>query len=244
MTALKALAAQLLAWLLVAGGCLAFGLPLRPSVPLAALQGAVAAALGRLLGQPRWWLAIHLAFSPALVAALRLELPPAAPLAVLALLVVVFWTTFRGEVPLFLSSRGVADAVLGLLPPRAGLRVVDLGCGSGGLLLRLARARPDARFLGIEHAPLPWLLARWRGRGLANLELRRGDLWRAPLAEADVVFVFLSPSVMPRLWRRAHEEMRPGSLLVSSSFPAPGAAPERVVEADGRRRTALYCYRL
>lgn len=244
MAALKALAAQLLAWLLVAAGCIALGRPLAPSLLLVALQGALAASIGILLKSERWWIAIHLAFSPALFAALRLDLPPTFPLAVLAGLTFVFWTTFRGEVPLFLSSRATADALLPLLPQHAGLQVVDLGAGTGGLLRRLAQARPDARFTGIEHAPLPYLAARLNARGLGNLVIERSDLWRRPLAGQDVVFTFLSPRVMPRLWEKARAEMRPGSLLVSSSFPVPDTPPEQVVEVADWRGTRLYCYRM
>ena len=244
MTAFKALAAQVLAWVMVAAGCIAIGRPFTPSLSLATIQGALAAGIGVLLGSERWWVAIHLVFSPALVAALRLDLPPAVPLAVLAGLTFVFWTTFRGEVPLFLSSRATADALLGLLPSRPGLSVVDLGAGTGGLLRRLALARPEAHFTGIEHAPLPYLAARLNARGLANLAIRRSDLWREPLGEQDAVFVFLSPSVMPRLWEKARAEMRPGSLLVSSSFPVPDIVPEKVVEVADRRGTRLYCYRM
>lgn len=244
MTAFKALAAQLLAWVLVAAGCIVFGRPLAASLPLALVQGILAAAIGALLKSERWWIVIHLAFSPALVAALRLDLPPAVPLAVLAGLTFVFWTTFRGEVPLFLSSRADADALLGLLPQTAGLRFIDLGAGTGGLLRRLALARPDVRFTGIEHAPLPWLAARLNARGLANVAIRRCDLWRESLAGQDVVFVFLSPRVMPRLWQKARAEMRPGTLLVSSSFPVPDVAPQQLIEVAGRRGTRLYCYRM
>lgn len=244
MSALKALAAQLLAWLLVAAGCVVSGRPLAPSLPIAAVQGILAAGIGALMRSERWWIAIHLVFSPALVAALRLDLPPAVPLAVLAGLTFVFWTTFRGEVPLFLSSRATAEALLALLPQRADLQVVDLGAGTGGLLRRLALARPDARFTGIEHAPLPYLAARLNAHGLGNLVIERSDLWRRPLAGQDVVFTFLSPRVMPRLWQKARAEMRPGTLLVSSSFPVPDIAPERVIEVADRRGTQLYCYRM
>ncbi|MBM3391350.1 MAG: methyltransferase type 12 [Betaproteobacteria bacterium] len=244
MSALKALAAQFLAWVLAGAGYLALGLPLTASLPLAVVQGILAASLGALLRAEPWWIPIHLIFSPALVLALRLDLPPGLYLAVLAGLTFVFWTTFRGEVPLFLSSRAVAEALLGLLPQHAGLRVIDLGAGSGGLLRRLARARPEARFTGIEHAPLPYFLARLNARGLVNLVIRRSDLWREPLHGTDVVFVFLSPRVMPRLWEKTRAEMRPGALLVSSSFPVPEAEPERVVEVADRRGTKLYCYRM
>lgn len=244
MPALKALAAQLLAWGVLLAARAALGLPPAATLPLAALQGLLAAGIAVLQRAERWWLAIHLVFSPALLAALRLELPPAVPLAVLAALTFVFWTTFRGEVPLFLSSRAAADALAGLLPAQPGLRVIDLGAGTGALLCRLARARPQAHFTGIEHAPLPWLIARLRARTLPNVTIRRGDLWREPLGDQDLVYVFLSPRVMPRLWRKARAEMRPGSLLVSNGFPVPDVRPAAVIRAADGRGTRLYCYRM
>lgn len=211
---------------------------------MALLQGGLAAAIGALLKSARWWIPIHLLFSPALVAALRLELPPAFHLAVLAGLTLVFWTTFRGEVPLFLSSRATADALLGLMEGRFGLHVADLGAGTGHLLRRLAQSRPDARFTGVEHAPLPYLMARWNARGLTNLALERRDIWRRPLGDMDLVYAFLSPSVMPRLWQKARAEMQPGTLLVSSSFPVPDITPEQVIEVPDKRGTRLFCYRM
>jgi hypothetical protein len=244
LAALKALASQLIAWMLAGAGCVVFGQPLAPSLALAVLQGVLAAGIGALLRSERWWIAIHLLFSPALLAALRLDLPPSLYLAVLAGLTFVFWTTFRGEVPLFLSNRATAEAVLGLLPQTADLQVIDLGAGTGGLLRRLAQERPDARFTGVEHAPLPWLAGRMNARGLANLAIERGDIWRRPLDGQDVVYAFLSPRVMPRLWEKARAEMRPGTLLVSSSFPVPDVVPERVIEVPDRRGTRLFCYRM
>lgn len=244
MAALKAFASQLIAWMLAGAGWVALGQPLAPSLTLALFQGVLAAGVGALLKSERWWIAIHVLFSPALVAALRLDLPPSLYLAVLAGLTFVFWTTFRGEVPLFLSSRTTAEAVLGLLPRTAGLSVVDLGAGTGGLLRRLAQARPDVRFTGVEHAPLPWLAACLNARGLANLAIERSDLWRRPLGGQDVVYAFLSPRVMPRLWQKVRAEMRPGTLLISSSFPVPDVVPESVIEVPDRRGTRLFCYRM
>lgn len=244
MPALKALIAQLLAWMLAGMVFVGFGLPIALTLPLAAVQGGLAAGIGALLKSERWWLAIHLAFSPALVATLQLELPSAFPLAVLGGLTLVFWTTFRGEVPLFLSSRATAEALLALLPGQPGLRVMDLGAGTGRLLRHLAQSRPDARFVGVEHAPLPYLAARWNTRNLDNFNVERSDIWHRSLAEMDIVYAFLSPRVMPRLWQKAQAEMRPGTLLVSSSFPVPDAIPEQVIDVPDRRGTRLFCYRL
>ena len=217
--------------------------PLRSALPLALLQGAVAAAVAVWRGAPRWWWLIHAAFAPLLVLALRLPVPPLAWLAGFALLAAVFWRTDVSRVPLYLSNAATADALAALLP--AGpCRVVDLGCGHGGLLLRLAAARPDAAFTGVEHAPLPWLVGRLRAQRRANVGIRHGDLWRADLGAADVVYAFLSPAPMARLWAKACAELRPGALLVANSFPVPDVVPTRTVDVGDRRGTRLFVYRI
>lgn len=209
---------------------------------LAMLQGGIAAMIALRQRAPSWWLAIHLAFVPLLIFVQGLQLAPGWFLAGFVILLLLFWRTDKSRVPLYLSNRETTAAVLDLLPATP-CRLIDLGCGDGGLLARLARARPDCEFVGIEHAPLPWLFARLRAAALPNLMIRRADLWQVPLAGYDLVYAFLSPAPMARLWAKATEEMRPGALLVSNSFPVPEASAEFVVEVDDRRETRLFCYR-
>jgi len=209
---------------------------------LAAFQGGLAALVARGLQAPAWWLAIHLAFMPLVVAASGLDIAPGWYLGAFLVLLAVFWRTDRSRVPLYLSNRITADAVLELLPP-GPCRVLDLGCGDGALLRRLARSRPESRFLGIEHAPLPWAWARLAAAGSPNCEIRHGDFWRHPLSGFDLVYAFLSPAPMARLWQKARGEMAADALLVSNSFPVPGVAAEPVLELADRRATRLYCYR-
>ncbi len=242
---LKALAAQLIGALLVLAGVVWQPAVLDSSFAPLALgvsQGLAAAGASFLLRAEKWWLAIHLAFMPAVVGLSRLDIPPLWFFGAFVLLTLIYWSTFRSRVPLYLSNRLTTDAVLTQLPQRAGLCVMDLGAGTGGALRRLAEGRPDLSFTGIEHAPLPFLLAWLAGRRMHNCRVKRGDFWRQSLADCDVVYAFLSPVPMPRLWHKAREEMRAGSLLISNSFPVPGVQPQRIVEVADRRGTRLYCY--
>jgi SAM-dependent methyltransferase len=208
----------------------------------AALQGIVAALLSYRLNAPPWWLPIHLLFMPMAVVANTLPVPPLAWLAAFGLLLLVFWRTDRSRVPLYLTNNTAARALADLLPATPGT-VIDCGCGDGGLLRQLARLRPDCQFVGIEHAPLPWLWARIAALGEPNILIRYGDFWKQHLGLFDLVYVFLSPAPMPQFWEKAGAEMKPGALLVSNSFAVPGESPERVIEVEDRRRTRLYCYR-
>jgi len=172
----------------------------------------------------------------------ELHLPPLLWLGSFVLLFLVYWRTDTSQVPLYLSNSATGTALAQLIPAEPCF-VIDLGCGTGGLLCLMARLRPDCHFTGIEHAPIPYLIARWRSRKQDNIHIRHGDLWTVGLGACQLVYAFLSPVPMPRLWQKAQEEMVPGALLVSNSFEVPDVEPEQIIAVDDSRQTQLYCYR-
>lgn len=214
----------------------------------ALLQGATASLLALLFHAAAWWRVIHFLFAPALVLGVAAELPPQWCLAALLALAGVFWNSYRAQVPLYLSGKAAWREVARLLPSTGGVRVIDLGCGLGGLVAYLARMRPDARVDGVESAPLPflascvraWISGREGGGGSASILWR--DLWQVNLADYDVAHAYLSPVPMPLLWAKACREMRSGSLFLSHSFAVPGAEPLLVRPLP--RRGCLYVYRI
>jgi SAM-dependent methyltransferase len=130
--------------------------------------------------------------------------------------------------------------VAAVLPPDRPLLVIDIGSGLGGLVLDLARRRPESTFVGIELAPLPWLASALRAR-LAGSSARfvRGDYEHLDLGDYDAVFAYLSPAAMDGLWRKASAEMRPGSLLLSYEFDI-GAKPPDINIMPTGAGPALY----
>lgn len=216
-----------------------------PVYGLAIAQGVIAAIVTAAFGFSRPWIIGQLVAPPLLFLGNRLNVPDWVFPVILLLLVLLFWNVARHRVPLFLTNRQTYQAIEQLLPA-APVHVVDLGCGFGGLLRHIAKWRPDARVTGLETAPLPfavaWVLARLSG--CDNLEIRYRDIFNADLGDYDVVYCFLSPAPMPRLFEKARAEMKPGSLLISNSFTVPGTPPDDVVEVDDRRETELLIWRM
>lgn len=208
---------------------------------VALVQGGWAALLSWRAGLASWWRAIQLLFPPALLlarqAADALALPPGAFLAVFLFLLLLYWSTFRTQVPYYPSGRSVWEEVARQLPAGRPLRIVDIGSGLGGLVLELARRRPDCEVSGIELAPLPWLASSLRARLTgSHARFLRGDYENLNFGNYDAVFAYLSPAAMPALWRKAAAEMRPGSVLLSYEFAIAERAPDRrVVTPDSRK---------
>lgn len=232
-------ASFLLILLIMAGVAATIDTPV-PIALAALLQGGLAAMMSYWRGLARWWLFIQFLFPAAIVAAQLLHLPPTLYLAAFVFLLGLYWTTFRTQVPFYPSRPATWNAVAALLPQDRPVKFIDIGSGIGGLVLNLAGQRRDSEFIGIELAPLAWLISSLRARiGGGRGHFIRGDYTHLDLAQYDAVFAYLSPAAMPDLWRKANAEMRPGSLLLSYEFPIPSVPPQIVTQpvSDG---PALY----
>lgn len=222
-------------------------LSLVPSTSVAALvaaQAIGAALIGLLLRLRLIWLPVQLLLP------LGLVYGSAAPawiyLLAFAAIALVSWNAPSEKVPLYLTNRKTREA-LGRLVTESGARsFIDLGCGTGGVISSLKRRHPQLAVTGVETAPLVFALA-WlrllplRGIGVATVAYR--SLWKEDLSRYDIVYCFLSPAPMGKLYAKAKAEMKPGALLVSNSFKVPDVEPERIIELGDGRQTGLYIYR-
>lgn len=220
--------------------------------------GLIAAFFSHLTGQARWWLIIQLGFAPALVLMLNVDIPPGFFLAAFLIMLAVYWSTYQTQVPLYLSSDKVWAALEDLLPSPAGrgdrgeganFRFIDLGSGLGGVLTHLARVRPDGQYVGVESAPLPLFWSWLRCKPYRNCKVYWGSIWdeqlpACHLAQYDVVFAYLSPVPMERLWHKARAEMRPGTLLISSTFNIPEQTPAQTIQVDDLHHSTLLVWRM
>ena len=114
-----------------------------------------------------------------------------------------FWTVLLSVGPQVLTPRPdtelVVIAALERLDPAVPARILDLGVGSGAILLALLAERPAARGLGVDISEEALAVARENAANLglaARAALLRGD-WTAGLEPASFDLVVSNPPYIP-----------------------------------------------
>jgi hypothetical protein len=204
------------------------------------LQGFVAAIIGRFMGLSWFWMPIQILLP--LAVAFNAAVPAWAYLVAFVLCGLVYWNSASEQVPFYMTNRKTWQAISDLTGEANSF--VDLGSGMGGVVAFVARAHPNLKAFGFETAPLVYLGSKiyMLFAASGNAKVIYKSIWHADLANYDVVYCFLSPVPMPRMFDKARAEMRAGTLLISNSFPVPNHEPDRIISVDDRRQTQLYVY--
>jgi homoserine O-acetyltransferase len=122
------------------------------------------------------------------------------------------------------------DSIVGLIPPEAS--VLDLGCGTGGLLARLRRRR-HRRIMGLEQDEQAIIRCVRRGLDVVQADLNEG---LDAFTDKQFDFVVLSQTLQTVIdVRRVLDEMLRVGRQAIVSFPNLGYEPYRRELADGGR---------
>lgn len=204
-------------------------------------QGILSAFLSCRLGLPCWWRYIQFSLPVGLYFGVSYQLSGWWALAIAIGLWLVFANASKERVPLYLTNKTTQKTLKKLIKHRRNVNFLDLGCGLGGNVVFMSQQVNVRRSDGVETAPLPYLISKFftlfRGG-----EVYAMDLWKTDLSQYDVVYAFLSPEPMPKLWQKVADEMQPGSVFVSNSFAVPDIEPSEIWELNDSRKTKLYLY--
>ena len=114
-----------------------------------------------------------------------------------------FWTLMLNVSPGVLTPRpeteSLLDVVLPVIPPERAFSVLDLGVGSGAIILAILAERPKAKGLGVDVSEVALAVARDNAANLGldgRLALLRGD-WTSGLGDASFDLVVANPPYIP-----------------------------------------------
>jgi len=113
---------------------------------------------------------------------------------------------------------------------KKGDKVYDLGAGNGRNLI-IADKEFGAQALGFELSPILYLAAKINFfiRGAKRSQISWRNFYKQNLADADLIFCFLSAHAMAKLKPKFEAELRPGTKVISYAFSIHGWTPKHVL---------------
>jgi tRNA G37 N-methylase Trm5 len=150
-------------------------------------------------------------------------------------------------VPFVPTPELVAKRMLTLAGTKPGELVYDLGAGDGRIVILAARSF-GATAVGVEvqESRLKMIAERIRKEKLErSASVIHGDFLDVNLSNADVVTLYLLPSVNSLIRPKLERELGYGARVVSHDFPIRGWFPMQVERVETEHRThAIYLYKV
>lgn len=195
---------------------------------------------------PKWWPFIFIIFSLIFMSIHDHYIPLWIFPTLILLLAALNWNSFGDRVPLYLSNQQTVDALSLMIDKSIKGTVYDLGCGLGSAVIPLAELHPNRYFVGVETAPLPWLIAKLRVRmkGLDNIKIKRQSMWDCQIVDAAFVYIFLSPHPMNKIINKCNNELKSGACIVSNSFDSEESPAPEMIQIYDRRQTKLLIWEI
>ena len=101
------------------------------------------------------------------------------------------------------------------------LKITDLGCGSGALLLPLAKEFPNHEFIGLEWDYVPLTMGKIKAKlaGLKNIHFVKGDYMKTSHADMDLILCYVLKVTGEPLGKKLSEEIKDSCIVISEMFP-------------------------
>ena len=144
---------------------------------------------------------------------------------IVSLILVVLIISFGGVLlfgaPYLPTLKNQVDVALDLIDLKPGDTLIELGSGDGRVLK--AAAKRGIVSIGYELNPVLYMISLvycFPERRLISIHFQ--SFWRAPLDQADGIYVFLLDRFMNRLNKKIAQEIKKQTRVVSFAFAFPG----------------------
>jgi len=149
---------------------------------------------------------------------------------ILELFLLVLFTTYIGSLiyshlcgsPFVPSKKKELELILSKCNLKKGMTFMDLGCGEGRAV-RMAVKKYNVTGIGVDVNPLLLVVAKLLSRldKLHTIRFERKNILTYDLSSADVIYIFLLPSLITKLVPHFERSLKNDTLVVSHGFKIP-----------------------
>lgn len=130
------------------------------------------------------------------------------------------------DIPYVPSTQIRVETMVKLAQPKQGMRMVDLGCGDGRILIAFAKAGIEATGLEISKNRLNLSMQNLLKENLEkNVVIKEKSFFDEDLSEYDIITLYGLDSIMPKIEEKIIKEARAGTKILSNYFQFPTLKP-------------------
>ncbi len=161
---------------------------------------------------------------------------------------IVNFISCRGKEPPFICSFGkikkeILEEARIFLRENSGIKVTDLGCGSGSLLIPLAKEFKMSKFVGYEYDWIAYSIAKIRTFYIPNIVIYKKNFFEADLKEYKLVLCYITPGIADLLGDKLNKDLAKDTLIISEIFEIPKLKKiKEVMSAIAFKKLKIFLY--
>lgn len=151
----------------------------------------------------------------------------------------------KTKVPIVISPKFYIEKVIKYLQDKSLVNsqtvVYELGSGWGGFSLAVAKLHP-AKVVAYELSPIHVLYSKLKAKRLGSMvKFIRADFFKSDLSDADIIYVYLMPKVVKKLWQKMKAECKPGTMMILLGHDIEGVNYFDKIKIDnGKEDSGIY----
>ncbi|EKE29613.1 MAG: hypothetical protein ACD_2C00137G0003 [uncultured bacterium (gcode 4)] len=122
-----------------------------------------------------------------------------------------------------------------------GQTFIDIGCWDGKILQAIEEKFPGVRVKWFEKSGYPYSLAiKRKERTWCKYEVLKADFFKCDIQDADVVYSYVLPYLMKKIWKKMTLECKIWTMPYSNSFRIPGIRPKKLFKFENDQDIYVY----
>lgn len=158
-------------------------------------------------------------------------------------LIIIYFVT---KVPYAGTPESYYDTIFKNVKITSKTKIYELGCGKGKFLFEAEKRFHPAELVGYDLSPLHIIYDKIKAllRG-SKAKFYLKDFFKADLRKADLIYLFLTPKAVKKIWPQIKKQTKKGSRVIILSDGLPGVKYEKIIKLHPRidHEAKLYIYK-
>ncbi|MFA5133421.1 MAG: methyltransferase domain-containing protein [Patescibacteria group bacterium] len=158
-------------------------------------------------------------------------------------LVVIYFIT---KVPYANTPESYYDTIFKNVSITSKTKIYELGCGKGKFLFEAEKRFRPAKLVGFDLSPFHIAYDKIKAKIIGSkAEFYLQDFFKADLKDADLIYLFLTPKAVKKIWPIIKKQTKKGSRVIILSDGLPKVKYEKIINMrPGKENSSkLYIYK-